>query len=211
MAAKAVAPPERTLAVVRAMQGGRVLVPVLAHPHPGRPPVAAGHSTASPDACASAPLTVETGDGRTAMPVFSSLAALAAWHPQARPVPVLGQQAARAAVLADGLMLLDPGDEPVLIPRPAVRALAAGYEWLPAWGDPALHGITGAALQGLDGLVPVRIEPGTTTEIRVVVEVQPGPAHIVQEILARAAHALSQDPLLRERVDTLELYPMART
>lgn len=216
-AAKAVEPPERTPAVVRAMRGGRLLVPVLAHAHPGRTAgggmaqhaKVAGHD-AQAEACEqAATVTVDVADGRAAMPVFSSLAAMTAWNPQARPVPVFGEQAARAAAtVSDGLMLLDPGDEPVLIPRPAVRALAVGAEWVPAWADEALGTVAATALVGIEELVGVRIEPGRTTEIRVVVAVRSGLGpDSLREVLARTAAALAEDAVLRERVDSMELYP----
>jgi hypothetical protein len=217
VAAKAVAPPERTPAVVRAMHGGRLLVPVLAHAHPGRAETGAvmGHVKAAgldpqQEACEqAATVTVDVAEGRAAMPVFSSLAALVAWNPDARPVPVFGEQAARAAVtVSDGLMLLDPGDEPVLIPRPAVRALATGEEWVPAWADEQLGSVAAAALAGIGELVGVRLEPGRTTEVRVVVAVRGGlDTPRLRAALARAADALSNDPTLRERVDSMELYP----
>ncbi|MGM0384504.1 MAG: SseB family protein [Actinomycetota bacterium] len=217
IAAKAVEPPDRTPAVVRAMHGGRVLVPVLAHAHPGStaPGGVANHvkssgSDAQQEACEqAATATVDVADGRAAMPVFSSLAALVAWNPDARPVPVFGEQAARAAVsVSDGLMLLDPGDEPVLIPRPAVRALAVGEEWVPAWADERLGSVAASALAKVVELVGVRLEPGRTTEIRVVVAVRAGlDPQQLREALARAADALANDPTLRERVDSMELYP----
>lgn len=49
-------------------------------------------------------------DGRNALLTFSSLAAMAVWNPEARPVPVWGQAAAVAA-LAEGAsaLLLDLG------------------------------------------------------------------------------------------------------
>ncbi|NCD18891.1 MAG: SseB family protein [Actinobacteria bacterium] len=217
VAAKAVEPPERTPAVVRVMHGGRLLVPVLAHAHPGRTRAGAvvDHVKAAgldpqQEACEqAATVTVDVADGRSAMPVFSSLAALMAWNPEARPVPVFGEQAARAAVtVSDGLMLLDPGDEPVLIPRPAVRALAMGEDWVPAWADEHLGSVAAAALGGIGELVGVRLEPGRTTEIRVVVAVRAGlDAPALRAALSRAADALSNDPVLRERVDSMELYP----
>ncbi|HTW19022.1 MAG TPA: SseB family protein [Mycobacteriales bacterium] len=64
----------------------RVLVPVVATGSDG-----AGHA---------AELAVPTlvgADGRRALPVFSGVAALAAWRPGARPVPMTGRQAVEAA------------------------------------------------------------------------------------------------------------------
>jgi biotin synthase-related radical SAM superfamily protein len=57
-----------------------------------------------------AAVMITSSAGRTALLTFTSVAAMAVWDPQARPVPVYGRDAARAA-LADecGAMLLDLG------------------------------------------------------------------------------------------------------
>ena len=71
-------------------------------------------------------VTLKAPDGRTAMPVFTSAAALTAWHPEARPVAVYAARAALSAV-AEGaeLLVLDPGSEfTFVVRRPAVWALA---------------------------------------------------------------------------------------
>lgn len=215
--AKAIEPPQRTPAVVRAMVGGRVLVPVLAHAHPGRTedggvvghsPVGSGDEAA--DACESAALAqVEVPDGRHAMPVFTSAAAMKAWDPSARPVPVYGPQAAQAAASAgDGLILLDPGDEAVLIPRPAVWSLAAGTEWVPAWQDEALGVEAARALAGIAGTLGVALMPGRAAEVAAVVLVQDGlDRAAVERMLGEVSAALGANEVLRERVDSLEIVP----
>ena len=80
-----VADPATPNGVVAALGRSRVLVPVLA---PGR-----DRSTTT--------VALSAPDGRTALPVFTQVSALAAWHPEARPVPVPTAQAA-AAALAEG-------------------------------------------------------------------------------------------------------------
>src|SRR5690606_16921803 len=141
---------ERVVAVVEAMRTGRLIVPVVAHEHPGRD--AEGHviehaadkfktGDRSGDEMASAAMvSARTADGRAALPVFSSVAAMQRWNAGARPVPV---EATRAAVSAvgetDSLLVLDPGNEiTVLVPRPAVWALAQQQPWTPSWADPDL-------------------------------------------------------------------------
>lgn len=201
-AAKAVEPPQRTPAVVAALRDGRVLVPVRAHARPA--------TLAEAESCdQSTTMTVEVPDGRSAMPVFTSIGALTAWDPAARPLPVRGPQAAHAATeLADGLLLVDPGDEPVLVPRPAVVALARGEEWVPPWADPTLGQVVARALAGIDELVGARVEPGRTTEVRVVLAVRPGlAAERLADAMRRATAALGDDAVIRVRVDSLELYP----
>ena len=56
-------------------------------------------------------VTVTQSDGRRALPVFSSPAALVRWRAEARPVPVPGPRAALSAV-AEGCDLLDVAGRP---------------------------------------------------------------------------------------------------
>jgi hypothetical protein len=71
---------------------------------------------------------------RRALPVFTSVAALRRWRLDARPVPLLGSQACRAALdeNADAL-LLDPAGAAVTLSRAEVRSLAEG--WVPISGS----------------------------------------------------------------------------
>lgn len=67
-------------------------------------------------------------DGRTALLVFTTVAAVAAWEPRARPVPVRGRDAAQVAV-ADGAsaLLLDLGSaEATVVETEDLDHLAAG-------------------------------------------------------------------------------------
>ncbi|WP_263120705.1 SseB family protein [Cellulomonas fimi] len=123
--------------VVAALAGTRVLVPVLAE---SENPVAtevehlAGHAHTVDRQASAGIVALQAPDGRTALPVFSSVAAMTAWRADARPVP---SEIARAALSAveEGweLLVLDPGGPvTVLVPRPAVWALAQQNDWQPA-------------------------------------------------------------------------------
>jgi hypothetical protein len=72
-------------AIAKALLSARVLVPI----------VALGTES---DAAEMAVPRLIGADGRHALPVFSSYDALRAWRPQARPVPMPGEQAVLAAV-----------------------------------------------------------------------------------------------------------------
>ena len=88
--------------VVSVLGGVRVFVPVLALL--GESPTAPGAGPGTPtengsDKNADMAAVLLTGaDGRRGLLAFSSVAAMQAWDPAARPVPVWGQQAARAAL-----------------------------------------------------------------------------------------------------------------
>lgn len=120
--------------VVRALAGTRVLVPVLAEAEATETVEVHGHAHTVDRQASAGIVALQAPDGRTALPVFSSVAAMTAWRADARPVPT---EIARAALSAvdEGweLLVLDPGGPvTVLIPRPAVWALAQQTDWAPA-------------------------------------------------------------------------------
>lgn len=210
---------ERLVAVAEALRGARVIVPVVAHEHPGREDdgtvrghVKHGSGDAQADACASAAMvSVRTPDGRAALPVFSSVETMRAWDPAARPVPVEGVRAALAAVSdADSMLVLDAAGPAALLGRPAVWSIIQGERWLPSWLDPELPAVAAGALRGITELTAIRLERGARSELRAVLALAPGLAREqVMDVVDRAQRALSSDPTLTDRVDSLELYPMA--
>lgn len=77
-------------AVIAVFAGVRVFVPIVA--------VVGERATDGADKSADMAAVFMTGaDGRQALLTFSSVAALEAWNPAARPVPVWGRDAAEAA------------------------------------------------------------------------------------------------------------------
>lgn len=182
--------------VVAALAGTRVLVPVLAVP-------------AGPDDGADmAMVSVCAPDGRSALPVFSSIAALAAWRDDARPVPVEVERAALSAV-SEGcaLMVLDPGGEaPFLVRRPAVWALAQGWPWTPSPADPQVRAAVARAAAGAARLQGAHTEAGVRAELRVVLHVAGGlDAASLDSVVADVSARLAADELIAERVDSIEL------
>ena len=196
--------------VVDAVATARLLVPVLAHEVPDGAVAADGEREAS-----TAVVAIRTPDGRTALPVFSGVASLAAWRADARPVPAEGPRAA-ASALAEGwsLMVLDPGG-PVtaLLPRPAVQSLAAGLRWAPAVSGGVVRAEVAEAIMRVVGAAAqvrtVRVEPGQRSEVTVVIGLAPGLdrdglAAVLDEVNVR----LAADPMVAQ-ADTLELRPVS--
>ncbi|WP_222848196.1 SseB family protein [Cellulosimicrobium cellulans] len=138
--------------VVEALAGTRVLVPVLAELEAAETVEVGGHAHTADKEASAGIVALQAPDGRTALPVFSSVAAMAAWRRDARPVPTDVVRAALSAV-SEGweLLVLDAGG-PVtaLLPRPAVWALAQLQPWRPAVlpGTGAGGAGTGAAAGG---------------------------------------------------------------
>lgn len=108
-------------AVLEALGESRVFVPII--PLLGELPVGG-------DKNADMAAVLMTGaDGRTALLAFSSVATMAAWDPRARPVPVVGRDAARATLAEDATaLLLDLGSPSFSVVETAdVEHLAAGH------------------------------------------------------------------------------------
>jgi len=98
--------------VVQMLPVVRLLVPVVAMPGSGEAEMAV-------------PALVNA-DGRRALPVFSSVAALQAWQPGGRPVPMAGARVIAAAAQEgyDGLVVDVAGPHSFELDAAELRALA---------------------------------------------------------------------------------------
>ncbi|GAA2034250.1 SseB family protein [Pseudokineococcus marinus] len=193
-------------AVVAALAGTRVFVPVVA--------VAAGEEASpltgvtSDTGADMAVVTLQAPDGRRAMPVFTSTAALSAWDPAARPVPSEVERAALSA--ADegcALLVVDPAAErPFVVPRPALEALAQQRAWRPSWERDDVAAAVRAAAEVEPAVASAVVERGRRAETAVVLALAPGldrPA--LDALLERVQTRLAASPLVAEAVDSLEV------
>ncbi|MER3393843.1 MAG: SseB family protein, partial [Microcella pacifica] len=85
-------------------------------------------------------ITVSGPDGRAILPVFSSVAAMTHWRPDARPVPADAVRVALAAASenTDRIVIDARGETELVLPRPAVWAIAQQTPWVPAVEDDAV-------------------------------------------------------------------------
>ncbi|MGA8846432.1 MAG: SseB family protein [Nocardioides sp.] len=114
------------VAALALLQGARVLVPVVAVL--GEVEVDA-HGLAHDKSSDMAAVLIQTPDGRRGLLAFTSTDALAAWNPEARPVPVATRTAAQAAVQesAAALVIDVAGPTRWVADGDTLTALAAGY------------------------------------------------------------------------------------
>ena len=154
-------------------------------------------------------VTLAAPDGRRALPVFTSTAALAAWDPSARPVPVPAARAAQAAVAegCDVLVVDVAGEAPTELRPSMLWALAQGATWLPAPSDPFVERAVASAVAQEPAVVTTRLEDGTPPGggvLRVALGLRPGLDQPAVEALAtRVGERLATDGELRARVDGL--------
>jgi len=163
-------------------------------------------------------ITVEGPDGRPVLPVFSSTAAMAAWRADARPVPADAVRVALAAASEKtDRVVIDPRSETLLVlPRPAVWAIAQSQPWLPAVDDDeVIEALSGPASAHpvIWAVSVVQGDPRATgAGPEVVVRVAHDPAaqpEAVRAALSALSAAWAADRIVAERVDSISIQPIA--
>lgn len=145
--------------VIDALRASRLLIPLVAHLGE------AGTNEAGQTVDKSAELSivsVQAPDGRAALPVFSSVDAMRAWNPDARPVPIDARKAALAAASENTqLMILDPANETELvIRRPAMWAIAQDTEYTVSWQHPYVQQVCSKLMAAHPELGSIDLNPG---------------------------------------------------
>jgi len=188
-----------------ALQGARLLVPIVAEPVETE--VQAGLTVDKQTDMAA--VTLVAPDGERALPVFTSLESIAAWDAQARPVPVTSARAGQAAVSERcDVIVIDVAGPRTLVLRPSmVWALAQEREWLIPHLDPFVAKAVSAALADESAVRSHRIEEGAPVGqgiLGLVLELTEGldPSEI-QQIATRVGERLATDGELRARIDGL--------
>ncbi|MCD2467898.1 MULTISPECIES: SseB family protein [unclassified Streptomyces] len=142
--------------------------------------------------------TLTAGD-RRALPAFTSIASLALWDPEARPVAVPLHQALQAAAheKADTLVLDLAGPVPYQLTGPALLALAEGRASADPLDDPAVREAVRAAVAAEPAVLRAHLGPGAADGTLALVLAEDGsPAEAAQ----RVARALAADETLRARL-----------
>lgn len=200
-------PVDRLESLVSALAEERVIVPIEVEADPRETGIHAGLGAGSGADFA----RVDTSSG-PALAVYSSATALAVDRPGARPMPISFRTVALTALVeVGGRVLVDAGAEEVLLPRPAVSALAQGDAWLPAWRDPELREelrtLAGCGVER--GVKDVRVSYGGGAVVRVELVADPnGEPVAVRGALARAARAVGGSPRLSVAAERVEIVPL---
>lgn len=158
-------------------------------------------------------VTVEAPDGRTAMPIFSSVDAMQSWNPLARPIPVPGPQVALAAAQeATDLVIVDPGQQATqfVVRRPALEAFALGEPRLPSWADPGVIRAFERSIVSEPSVRSVVLAPGDPTaelagpETIVALTLVAGLAReALTAMTSRLQATWAADALIGSRVDSI--------
>jgi len=192
-------------ALVARVAGARWLVPVMAVPTA----VSGTGDQVVETLSDMAAVTLTAPDGQRALPVFSSLESLAAWDPQARPVPVPAATAAQAAIGEEcHVLLVDVASPHATVLRPSMLwALAQGRAWRPSHDDDHVAAAVQQAVRGEAFVVSHRLEAGEPVGagvLRVVLVLRTGlDADTVQALATRIGERIATDGETRARIDAL--------
>ncbi len=159
-------------------------------------------------------VTVEGPDGRTVLPVFSSVAAMSAWNTKARPVPAVGPRVALAAA-SEGtdLVVLDPtSPTEFALRRPALWAIAQEREWTPSYLDEDVAAAFATSIADEAAVTALVLTSGDPEarlrgpELRIELSVIAGlDASQLDDVISRLSARWATSELIAERVDSLEI------
>jgi len=126
-----------------------------------------------------ATVSLVSPDGRRGMLAFTSVQSMAAWDPDARGIPASAARVASAALEegADAVLVDLGGPVRFALQGEALRAVAEGRPWTPAFADAAVRAAVVAALADLPGLSSADLVPppaGADVESCVLLACAPG-------------------------------------
>jgi hypothetical protein len=197
------------VAVVEAYRTARLLIPLIAQK--GDHGVGA-HGLVVDKTQELSIVTVAAPDGRSVLPVFTSVAAMGRWDAAARPVPADGVRTAVAASADDtDLIVIDPGSATeFILRRPAVWAIAQGAPWEPSFASPEVFAGLQKSIGGELAVIDLAVEPGDPTgrlrgpELVVRLELMHGLEQAeLDAVLGRLAKRWAADHRIAVLVDSL--------
>ena len=159
-------------------------------------------------------VTVMGPDGRSVLPAFTSVAAMTAWNPTARPVPATALRVALAAASENtDLVVLDPTSvTEFALRRPALWALVQTQPWLPSYLDTEVLSAFMDAAELEPAVAAVQLAPGDPgarlagPELIVQLSLQPGLDHrALDDVVIRLQQRWAENALIAARVDSLAL------
>jgi SseB protein N-terminal domain len=159
-------------------------------------------------------VTVLGPDGRSVLPAFTSVAAMAAWNAEARPVPATASRVALAAASEQtDVVVLDPTRATEFaLRRPALWALAQGRPWLPSYLDTEVLSAFMDAAELEPAVLAVQLAPGDPgarlagPELLVHVSLAPGlDQQALDDVVERLQRRWAEHPVIAARVDSLAL------
>ncbi len=158
-------------------------------------------------------ITVAGPSGEKVIPAFTSVAAMNAWNPDARPIPIDAQRVALAAASEQtDRIVVNPGTDSIVLRRPVVWSIAQGKPYTAPWESAEFLSETRKLLAGIDDLVEVGVGPGDPNatgdgpDVRLILGLVDGlDADRVQTLVAEVQARISNNDTYVDQVDALAL------
>ena len=159
-------------------------------------------------------INVQTPDGQTGLPVFSSVAAMSKWNPIARPVPSDAVRVALAAASEGNTrIILDPGsDTEFVFRRTAIESLAKQEPWQSPHLNATLIGEFAVAVAAESQIAGLEVRSGDPKsrlegpELIVSLQVVAGlDSQALQALVERTAASWATSEIIARSVDSMKL------
>lgn len=192
--------------VVAALAGSRLMVPLVAVLDPLDEDAAVPGPGEKDSHMAS--VSMVAPDGRRGLLAFTSVAAMAAWDPQARGIPSRAEKVAAAALEegADAVLLDLGGPVRHALTGVPLAALAQGVALPDPYDDPEARAAVVGVLESVPGVVRAHLQPspegpqGRLADLLLLVATDPGlDAAAAEAVTGALAAALVADPVLARR------------
>jgi hypothetical protein len=197
--------------VVDAIRESRLLIPLLAELTESE----VGPNGQKVDKSADLSIvTVATPDEQNGLPVFSSVAAMQRWNPQARPVPADARRVALAAVVEENTrIILDPESETEFaIRRPAIAAIAQDLSWVHPSRNQAVRDAIAKVTNSVEEFLSFDLTDGDqlsrlhSAELQLELHLKPGLSEEqLAELMERLAIGLGESAEIAEHVDSMRV------
>ena len=106
-------------------------------------------------------VTVAGPNGEKVIPAFTSVAAMKAWNPDARPIPIDAQRVALAAASEQtDRIVVNPGTDSIVLRRPVVWSIAQGNPYIAPWESTEFVSDTRDLLGDIANLNEIGVAPG---------------------------------------------------
>ena len=148
-----------------------------------------------------ATVTLVQPDGRRGLLAFTSMESLAAWDPQARGIPAGSRRVAEAAKQesADAVLIDVAGPVLYALTEPALTAVAEGRSWSRPHLDPEIHAAIDTVAAGVGGLAAHEVIDGALQKLDVLIMLEIEPGADVDQLAQPLMDQLADIDLVRDR------------
>lgn len=201
-------------ALAESLAGSRALIPLVTH---AGDDFDASNPVMEDKVQELAVVTLAGPNGEKVFPAFTSVDAMRAWNPIARPIPIeLRRVCLAAAGEGADRVVVNPGTDQLVLRRPLVWTIAQGNPIVMPWESTGLLAELRTAFAGIDNLIDVAVAAGDISasgngpEVRLVLLLPSGlPSDAVTGLLTEVHRRAAANETLTNAVDSVEIQLLA--